>query len=87
MIYFDYNATASLLPSVKTKLIEAMDVIGNASSVHKAGRETRRLIEEARVKIAQKLSVSPARVVFTSGATEELNFFSLMLPTLFKPKL
>lgn len=73
MIYLDYNATAPLLPSVKKSMIEAMDVIGNASSVHKAGRATRQLIEESRLKVAQKLNVAPARVIFTSGATEANN--------------
>jgi cysteine desulfurase len=51
-------------------MIEALDQIGNASSVHAEGRASRHLIERARSEIAALAGADPADVTFTSGATE-----------------
>ena len=72
-VYFDYNATAPLRDSVRQAMVEAMDLLGNASSVHSFGRDVRKKIENARQKIAESLGVEPKRVIFTSGATEANN--------------
>lgn len=47
-----------------------MAVVGNPSSVHAAGRQARRVLEEARRRLAEPLGAAPDRVVFTSGGTE-----------------
>lgn len=72
-VYFDYNATAPLRASSKKVMLEAMDFLGNASSVHSFGREVRRKIEFSRGEIAGVLDIEAKRVIFTSGATESNN--------------
>ncbi|MDQ2999928.1 MAG: cysteine desulfurase [Fibrobacterota bacterium] len=46
---------------------------GNPSSLHWAGREARRLIEDARESLAHLIAVDPGEIVFTSGGTEADN--------------
>ncbi len=73
-IYLDFNATTPLRPEVW----EAMQpylckYFGNPSSVHWAGREARRGVEEAREKVALLIGAEPEEVLFTSGGTESNN--------------
>src|SRR3954454_7687634 len=68
--YFDWNATAPLRPEAKAAVAAALEVTGNPSSVHAAGRAARRLVEEARERVAALVGVTPREVVFTSGGTE-----------------
>lgn len=68
--YLDYNATAPMRPEVVAVVCAAMDGIGNASSVHKEGREARALVEKARQSVADLVGVNPDGVTFTSGGTE-----------------
>ncbi|MCW5749674.1 MAG: cysteine desulfurase [Alphaproteobacteria bacterium] len=70
MAYLDYNATAPLRPEARRAMLEAAESGGNASSVHASGRRARRMIEEARERVAALLGVKPGEVVFTSGGTE-----------------
>jgi cysteine desulfurase len=51
-------------------MLAALAVTGNAWSVHAEGRAARRLIEEARSKVAALVQAEPQNVIFTSGATE-----------------
>ena len=68
--YLDFNATAPLRAPARAAMIAALDVAGNASSVHAEGRLARRLVEEARQEVADLLGASPRHVIFTSGGTE-----------------
>ena len=68
--YLDYNSTAPLRREAKRAMIDAMDVVGNPSSVHCEGRAARALIEKARLKIAEAIGAVGADIIFTSGATE-----------------
>ncbi len=68
--YLDYNATAPLLPEARKAMIAALDVTGNASSVHGEGRRARGIVEAAREDVARLVGAKPSEVVFTSGATE-----------------
>src|SRR5262245_56434090 len=68
--YLDYNASAPLLPSARTAMLAALAVDANPSSVHREGRDARRLIEEARRRVAELVNARPEHLVFTSGATE-----------------
>jgi len=68
--YLDWNATAKLRPEAQAAVAAASDVTGNPSSVHSAGRAARRLIEDARDKVAALVGVTSRDVVFTSGGTE-----------------
>jgi cysteine desulfurase len=72
--YLDYNATAPLKPEAKAAMIAALDVVGNASSVHAEGRRARSIIEAARESVALLVGAKPSEIVFTSGATEANNW-------------
>jgi len=69
-IYLDWNATAPLRTAARSATLAALDATGNPSSVHAEGRAARRLIEEARERVAALVAAEPRNVVFTSGGTE-----------------
>ena len=74
LTYLDHNATTPIKPGARDIYLESLDFPGNASAIHKAGREARRRIEESRQKIAAALHIGARDViVFTSGATEANN--------------
>jgi cysteine desulfurase len=68
-VYLDWNATAPLRPEAREAMIAALDA-GNPSSVHAEGRAARRLVDDARRRVAALVGAAPADVVFTSGGTE-----------------
>jgi len=68
--YLDHNAGAPAAPEVVRAMAESLALGGNPSSVHRAGRLARRLVEDARAAVAEMVSVLPAEVLFTSGGTE-----------------
>ncbi len=68
--YLDWNATAPLRPEARDAMIRAMDLVGNASSVHSEGRAAKGLIERARQQVAEAFGAQASDIVFTSGATE-----------------
>lgn len=69
-LYLDWNASAPLRPEAKAAMLAAMELTGNASSIHAEGRAVRALIERARAQVAAALGADGADIVFTSGATE-----------------
>jgi cysteine desulfurase len=69
-IYLDWNATAPLRTEARAAMIAALDEVGNPSSVHHEGRTARRLIEQARERVAALVGAQPRNIVFTSGGTE-----------------
>jgi len=68
--YLDWNATAKLRPEAQAAVTAALNVTGNPSSVHAAGRAARRLVEDARDQVAALVGMAARDVVFTSGGTE-----------------
>ncbi|HUJ48383.1 MAG TPA: cysteine desulfurase family protein [Rhizomicrobium sp.] len=70
MIYLDHNATSPLRPEARAAMERALDVGGNPSSVHAAGRAARAAIEEARDTVAAFAGASSGEVIFTSGGAE-----------------
>jgi len=48
----------------------AAGMVGNASSPHEEGRQAKKMLEDARTRIARLVEVKPDDVIFTSGATE-----------------
>lgn len=74
-VYLDYNSSAP----ISSKVLEYMfkvykDAIGNADSrTHDFGDHARVVVEDARKKVAEILSVKSDEVFFTSGATEANN--------------
>jgi cysteine desulfurase len=73
MTYLDHAATTPMLPEAIEAYASAAGQVGNASSLHAAGRRARRTVEEARERVAAALSAQPAEVVFTGGGTESDN--------------
>ena len=71
--YFDYNASAPMRTSVKEAMMNAMELIGNPSSVHVHGREAQDCLEEARQCIASTIGAESNQLIFTSGGTEANN--------------
>lgn len=72
--YLDYNATSPVLASVAAAVEEnSLLAIGNPSSMHWAGRDSRRILDDARDRIAQYFNVEPGCIVFTSGGSEANN--------------
>jgi cysteine desulfurase len=70
MDYLDANASEPLRPEAKAAMAAAFEITGNPSSVHAAGRTARRLLEDARERIAVQYGARAQDVVFTSGGTE-----------------
>ncbi len=56
-----------------TALTEQLKKLGNASSLHSAGRAARKDLEQAREIIAEAIDCAPSEVVFTSTGTEANN--------------
>ncbi|MDI4666693.1 cysteine desulfurase [Xanthobacter autotrophicus] len=68
--YLDHNATSPLKSEARAAMLAALDLVGNASSVHADGRAARARLEAARTEVAQLAGAASRGVVFTSGATE-----------------
>ncbi|MDO6798325.1 cysteine desulfurase family protein [Shimia thalassica] len=69
-VYLDHNATTPLRAEARAAMIEAMDVIGNPSSVHAEGRKAKSVLERARADVATAFGADGADVIFTATATE-----------------
>ena len=80
MIYLDYNATTPLCAAARRAMQPYFERhFGNPSSVHRAGRETRAAVDDARDRLAASLRVKPHEIIFTSGGTEANNLALLGL--------
>ena len=53
-------------------MLEAMDAVGNPSSVHAEGRAAKMIVERARAQVAALAGCDVSEVIFTSGATEAI---------------
>jgi cysteine desulfurase len=72
-VYLDHAATTPMVPEAIAVLAEQLGRTGNPSSLHGSGRAARRVVEESRELIAERLGARPSEVVFTSGGTEANN--------------
>jgi cysteine desulfurase len=73
-IYLDYCATTPVHPDVRAAMLKTLeDEFGNPSSMHWAGRSAARLLDKARLQVAQGIGCQPQEIAFTSGATEADN--------------
>ncbi len=74
MTYLDYQSTTPLAPEALDAMLPWLrDQHANPHSPHRAGRAAKAAVEVARAQVAA-LMPPGGRVVFTSGATEALNW-------------
>ncbi len=70
-IYFDHNATTPVLGEVFDAMVPFLkDQWGNPSSIHWAGRGTRKAVEDARETVCRLLNCQNVELIFTSSGTE-----------------
>ncbi|HBM3437469.1 TPA: cysteine desulfurase [Listeria innocua] len=70
-IYLDHAATSPIHPEVIQTMLGAItNTYGNPSSIHYAGREARKALDEARQTIAKSIQAEEKEIIFTSGGTE-----------------
>ncbi len=72
-VYLDHAATTPMLSAAREAWLEALGLVGNPSSIHSDGQNAKRMLEDARERIAASLGCDPIEVVFTSGGTESVN--------------
>lgn len=68
--YLDHAATTAVRPEAQAAMVADLTRLGNPSSLHAAGRDARRVVEEARESLAVSLGVRANDLIFTSGGTE-----------------
>ena len=85
--YFDHAASSPTLPVAVAAMARTLGVPGNPSSLHTAGRDARRVLEEARESLAADMGALPGEVVFTSGGTEANNLALLGSVTAQRPQV
>lgn len=71
MIYLDHNATTRVVPDAVQDMVDVMQrAWANPSSTHEPGQAARRILTDARTRVASLLGCQSAELIFTSGATE-----------------
>ena len=74
VIYLDNASTSKVNPEVLESYNQiTLKYFANASSIHKLGQESNRLLEKSREQILKLFNLSHHEVIFTSGATEANN--------------
>ncbi len=74
-IYMDNAATTAICPEALAAMLPCFgDHFGNASSIHGTGRDARKVLEDARRRVADILGAKPAEIYFTSGGSESDNW-------------
>ena len=75
MIYADHAATTAISPAVLAEIWEIYRLYdGNPSSIHRAGREAKKKLEEARRRVAACIGGTVREIYFTSSGTESDNW-------------
>ena len=72
-VYLDHAASTPMHPQAIGAMTAALATVGNASSLHTAGRGARRRLEEAREPLAASLGARPSEVIVTAGGTDSDN--------------
>ncbi len=73
-MYFDNAATTRLDDEVLQEMLPYLkENYGNASSIYKLGRESRKAVEESREKISKVLNCKTNEIYFTAGGSESDN--------------
>ena len=73
MIYFDSAATTKPSEGAINAAKATIEIYGNPSSVHSAGINAKKLLDNARKTVAKALSAKPEEIIFTSCGSESNN--------------
>jgi len=76
LVYLDYAATTPIDLRVVEAMQQCLTGVGafaNPASIHIAGRRAAAMVDSAREQLADLLGAQPARLIWTSGATESDN--------------
>ena len=75
MLYLDHAATTPIDPAVLAGMQERYELdFANPSSKHALGRQARKCLETARLRIARLIGAKPDQIAFTGGGTESLGW-------------
>lgn len=73
-VYLDHNATAPLAAAIAERVPGWLEIWGNPSSIHNAGRAPKAILRDSRSAFAKIIGAqSPLEIVFTSGGSEANN--------------
>ena len=73
--YLDYAATTPISADVYRKMLECFAKYqGDSSCIYGLGREAKKELEDARVKVARAIGADAGEIYFTSGGTESNNW-------------
>ncbi|MEE9272106.1 MAG: aminotransferase class V-fold PLP-dependent enzyme [Robiginitomaculum sp.] len=73
MLYLDHNASSPARPEVIEAMKKALNMSGNASAPHGAGRAAHKLISAAREAVSLAMGVCTQDLIFTGSGTESIN--------------
>jgi cysteine desulfurase len=74
-VYLDHAATTPVRPEVLEAMIPVFtEVFGNPSSFYQHGQQAKRLLEDARNRLAACIKADPKEIYFTSCGTEADNW-------------
>ncbi len=74
-VYLDHASTTPVRPEVLEAMLPYFtQKYGNASSLYSIGRESKKAMEEARIKVAAALGAQPGEIYFTGSGTEADNW-------------
>lgn len=69
--YFDHSATTAVKEEVLKEMLPFFNLeFGNPSSMYSVGRRTKKVVEEARAKVAMAINAKPKEIYFTSCGSE-----------------
>lgn len=73
-IYLDHNAGSPLRLAVRAAMARMVETpLGNPSSIHRSGQLARKILEDARTRVAGLIDAPPRNIIFTGGGTEANN--------------
>jgi cysteine desulfurase len=70
--YLDHASASPLDARAREAFVAALDRFGDPLRLHRNGLDARRLLDEARARVAVALGAQPDEIVFTSGGTESV---------------
>ena len=72
-VYFDNAATTPINEQALAAFVEEARVLGNPSSLHTFGRNTRKDLESSRERLASLIGAHSSEIIFTGSGTEANN--------------